>query len=72
METQAVITDWRGMMVHMGLAKPWKRAMFAAFTVGAVSYALKTPRNSYDHRGQANRSFFLVPLTSAALVYCLT
>ena len=72
MDTQAVITDWKGVLVHCGLGKPWKRALCVGLTAGAVSYALKVPRRSYDQRGRATPNFFLVPLTTAALVYCLT
>jgi hypothetical protein len=72
METQAVITDWRGMCVHAGLGKPWCRALTAALLFGAGSYALKMPRSRYDERGRANSGFFLVPLTAAALTYALT
>ena len=71
-EEQAVITNWKGMCVHVGLGKPWQRCLCTLLTVGAASYALKMPRSKFDRQGRATPGFFLVPLTAAAAVYCLT
>ena len=75
----------RGMLVQMGLGKPFARAFVVGTVVGMAAYAMKMPSSAFDEEGKmrplkyvskdpsATAAHFLaVPLTAAAVAYVFT
>ena len=71
-EIEPVVVGWRGVMVACGLKNPSARGLTAFMITGAMAFALKHPRRSFDDRGQLrdSMSFLLMPVAVGSVV-CL-
>lgn len=83
---QSVIEGWRGIMVAAGLRTPSQRALTAFLVTGAVTYAMKYPKEAFRSDGTmrpasitgsragdaTGRHFLLTPLAVASATFLFT
>ena len=83
---QSVIEGWRGVMVEIGLRTPSKRDLTAFLLTGAITYAMKYPKDAFRSDGTmrparitgnragdaTDRHFLLTPLAVASATFLFT
>lgn len=55
MEGAEVVTDWRGIMVKMGMQYPSRRAFVAFVFAAGLLYVAGLPRAAFDEEGNIKR-----------------
>ena len=82
---QSVIEGWRGVLVAAGLRTPSQRALTAFLVTGAITYAMKYPKEAFRTDGTmrparitsntadaTDRHFLLTPLAVASATFLFT
>tara|TARA_Y100000768_G_C23980739_1_gene685642 strand:+ start:2388 stop:2645 length:258 start_codon:yes stop_codon:yes gene_type:complete len=85
MQTDKIIEQWPGIMVHCGLGTPCARAFTAATVTGVLTYLMKYPREAFRPDGSmrphpavslsgdaTTNHFLLRPLAVGGLVFLFT
>lgn len=85
MRTLEEVTDWRGVLVSMGLGSPSSRAFTAFALAASIGYMTGTPQGAFTQDGRmrpwaamshdpdaASVHFLLTPTLIASAVYLFT